>query len=47
MSMPNNLRPMHSEKTLSTMRAVRAVKRITFNPSEAYPAGRCMFTCPI
>ena len=27
---------MHSEKTLSTMRAVRAVKRITFNPSEAY-----------
>jgi len=34
---PENLRPTHSEKTLHAMKAVRAVKRITFNPSEANP----------
>ena len=32
-----NLRPSHNEKTLNAMKAPRAVKRITFNPSEAGP----------
>ena len=37
MSVPENLRPTHSEKTLHAMKAAHAVKRITFNPSEASP----------
>ena len=37
MSVPDNLRPTHSEKTTKAMKAPRAVKRITFNPSEANP----------
>ena len=32
-----NLRPSHNEKKLGAMKALRAVKRITFNPSEANP----------
>ena len=32
-----NLRPSHNEKTLNAMKAPRAVKRITFNSSEANP----------
>ena len=32
-----NLRPTRSEKTLGALRAERAVKRITFNPTEAKP----------
>ena len=32
-----NLRPSHSEMTLNATKAPRAVKRITFNPSEASP----------
>ena len=32
-----NLLPSHSEKTLKAIKAHRAVKRITFNPSEASP----------
>ena len=32
-----NLRPSHNEKKLNAMKAPRAVKRITFNPSEAGP----------
>ena len=34
---PENFRPTHSEKTLHAIKAERAVKRITFNPSEANP----------
>ena len=37
MSVPDNLRSMHSEKTKNAMKAPRSVKRITFNPSEANP----------
>ena len=37
MSVPDNLLPTHSEKTLNAMKAPRSVKRITFNPSEANP----------
>ena len=37
MSVPDNLRSTHSEKTLKAMKAPRSVKRITFNPSEANP----------
>ena len=33
----DNLRPSHNEKKLRGMKAPRAVKRITFNPSEASP----------
>ena len=37
MSVPDNLRSTHSEKTKNAMKAPRSVKRITFNPSEANP----------
>ena len=37
MSVSDNLRPTHSEKTKLAMKAPRSVKRITFNPSEANP----------
>ena len=37
MSVPDNLLPTHSEKTLKAMKAPRSVKRITFNPSETNP----------
>lgn len=37
MSVPEALHPTHLEKTLHGMKAPRAVKRITFNPSEANP----------
>ena len=37
MSVPDNLLPTHSEKTMNAMKAPHAVKRITFNPSEAKP----------
>ena len=37
MSVQENLRPTYNEKTLRAMKAERAVKRITFNPSEANP----------
>ena len=33
-----SLTPTHSERTLRAMKATRAVKRITFNPSEANPS---------
>ena len=36
--MPPSLLPSHSEKVLRAMKAVRTVKRITFNPTEANPA---------
>ena len=35
MSVPDNLRSTHSQKTKNAMKAPRSVKRITFNPSEA------------
>jgi len=34
---PENLRPSYSEKIVHAMKAERAVKRITFTPSEANP----------
>jgi len=34
---PENLCPMHREKTMHAIKAEHAVKRITFNPSEANP----------
>ena len=37
MEVSNYLLPSHKEKTLNAMKAPRAVKRITFNPSEANP----------
>ena len=37
MSVPENLRPSHNEKTLHAMKAERAVKRITFDRTEASP----------
>ena len=37
MSVPDNLLPTHSVKTLKAMKAPRSVKRITFNPSKANP----------
>ena len=37
MSVPDNLRSTHSEKTKNAMKAPRSVKRIKFNPSEANP----------
>ena len=37
MSVPDNLRSTHSQKTKNAMKAPRSVKRITFNPSEANP----------
>lgn len=36
--MPDDLHPTRLEKTLNGMREPRAVKRITFNPSEANPS---------
>ena len=37
MSVPDNLRSTHSEKTKNATKAPRSIKRITFNPSEANP----------
>ena len=37
MFVSDNLRPTHREKKMNAMNAPRAVKRITFNPSEANP----------
>ena len=37
MAVQANLRPTHSEKTLGAMEAERAVKRITFDRTEAKP----------
>ena len=37
MSVPDNLHPTHREKTMKAMKALRSVKHITFNPSEANP----------
>ena len=37
MAVQENLRPTHNEKTFGTMKAERAVKRITFDRIEANP----------
>ena len=37
MSVSENLDPKYSKKTYGGLKAIRAVKRITFNPSEANP----------
>ena len=37
MSVSEDLSPKYSKKTSNAMKAIRAVKRITFNPSEANP----------
>jgi len=37
MSVPENLRPTHNEKTSGALKAERAVKRITFDRTEANP----------
>ncbi len=37
MSVQDDLLPENSEKIMKAMKAPRAVKRITFNPSEANP----------
>ena len=41
-----NLRPTRSEKTLGALKAERAVKRITFERTEANPQKRFMFRFP-
>ena len=46
MSVPNNLRPTHKEKEPLAMKAPYAVKRITFNPSEANPGDRLEVRVP-
>ena len=37
MSLQDDLLPEHNKKIMNAMKASRAVKRITFNPSEANP----------
>jgi len=46
MSVPENLHPTHNKKTLGTMKAVRAVKRITFNCTEASPSKTLYVSVP-
>ena len=41
-----NLRAMHNEKNLGTMKAERAVKRITFDRSEASPGAILYVSVP-
>ena len=42
-----NLRPTRSEKTLGALKAERAVKRITFDRTEANQQGNALcFMCP-
>jgi len=46
MSVPENLRPTYNKKTFNAMKANRAVKRITFNPSNANPGETLYVTVP-
>ena len=46
MSVPENLRPTYNEKTLRAMKAERAVKRITFDRSEASPGETLYVSVP-
>jgi len=43
---PESLRPTPSEKTVHGMKAERAVKRITFTPSEANPGNTLYVSVP-
>ena len=43
MAVQANLLPSHSVKALGAMKAVRTVKRITFNPLKPIQATRCTF----
>ena len=44
MAVPDNLRPTYTEKILRAMKAERAVKRITFDRTEASP-GETLYVC--
>jgi len=46
MSVSENLRPTYNEKTLNAMKAERAVKRITFDRSEAIPGETLYVSVP-
>ena len=46
MSVPENLRPTYNEKTLHAMKAERAVKRITFDRTEASPGETLYVSVP-
>ena len=46
MSLPENLRPAHNEKTIGTMKAERAVKRITPDITEANPGETLYVSMP-
>ena len=46
MSVQDNLRPTHSEKILSGMYAERAVRRITFDRTEANPGEMLYVSVP-
>jgi len=43
---PDVLLPTYMAKSLGAMKAPRAVKRITFDTTEANPATPFMFRCP-
>ena len=46
MSVQDNLRPTHKEKTTYAMKAPYAVKRITFDRSEANPGDKLYVHVP-
>ena len=46
MSVQDDLHPKKRKKIMRAMKAPRAVKRITFNPSEANPGETRMYTSP-
>ena len=46
MSVQENLLPTHSKKVLKALKAIRAVKRITFNPSSANPGDTMIVRVP-
>ena len=46
MPVPDNLRPTYIEKTLGAMKAERAVKRITFDRTEASPGETLSVSVP-
>ena len=46
MEVPENLRPTYHEKTLRSLRAKRAVKRITFDRTEASPGETLYVSVP-
>ena len=46
MSVQENLLPTHRKKILKALKAIRAVKRITFNPSSANPGDTMIVRVP-